>query len=93
MLEILANLEKRAREYFSNVLNIVLLVCIANTVFSVLAFCQAIENKNEIRKIEKSAENSHNLIKKKIDHRYFNLTTTLSEIHKTKINTLNGELK
>lgn len=93
MLEILANLEKRAREYFSNVLNIVLLVCIANTVFSVLAFCQSIENKKEMIKIEKSAENSHNLIKKKIDHRYFNLTTTLSEIHDTKINTLNGELK
>ena len=32
-------------------------------------------------------------IKKKIDHRYFNTTTTLEEIHNVKINTLNGELR
>ncbi len=29
-------------------------------------------------------------IKKKIDHRYFNLTTTIEEIFDVKINTLNG---
>ncbi len=32
-------------------------------------------------------------IKKKIDHRYFNTTTTLEEIYNVKVNTLNGELK
>ena len=32
-------------------------------------------------------------LKKKIDHRYFNMTTTLEEIYNIKINTLNGELK
>lgn len=93
MLEILANLEKRAKEYFSNVLNIVLLVCIANTVFSVFLYLQISEFKNEFNRIVKSSEISHNAIKNKIDHRYFNLTTTLSEIHNTKINTRNGELK
>lgn len=32
-------------------------------------------------------------IKNKIDHRYFNTTTSLEEIHNVKINTYNGELK
>ncbi len=32
-------------------------------------------------------------IKKKIDHRYFNTTTSMEEIFDVKINTLNGELK
>ena len=30
---------------------------------------------------------------KKIDHRYFNLNTSIEEIHKVKINTANGEIK
>lgn len=93
MLEILANLEKRARNFFANALNIVLIVCIVNTVFSVLAYRQALVNKKEIRKIEERAELSHVDIKKKIDHRYFNLTKSAEEIHRVKINTLNGELK
>lgn len=93
MLEILANLEKRARNFFANALNIVLIVCIVNTVFSVLAYRQALVNKKEIRKIEERAELSHVDIKKKIDHRYFNLTKSAEEIHGVKINTLNGELK
>lgn len=93
MLEILANLEKRARNFFANALNIVLIVCIVNTVFSVLAYRQALVNKEEIRKIEERAELSHVDIKKKIDHRYFNLTKSAEEIHRVRINTLNGELK
>lgn len=93
MLEILANLEKRVRSFFTNALNIVLIVCIVNTVFSVLAYRQALVNKEEIRKIEERAELSHVDIKKKIDHRYFNLTKSAEEIHGVKINTLNGELK
>lgn len=93
MLEILANLEKRARNFFANALNIVLIVCIVNTVFSVLAYRQALVNKKEIRKIEERAELSHVDIKKKIDHRYFNLTKSAEEIHRVRINTLNGELK
>lgn len=32
-------------------------------------------------------------IKKKIDHRYFNTTTSLEEIHGVKINTYNGQLR
>lgn len=32
-------------------------------------------------------------LKKKIDHRYFNLNTTIEEIFNVKTNTLNGELK
>ena len=36
---------------------------------------------------------AYNQIKKKIDHRYFNTTTSLEEIHNIKINTLNVELK
>lgn len=32
-------------------------------------------------------------IKNKIDHRYFNTTTTIEEIFDVKINTLNGEIK
>lgn len=32
-------------------------------------------------------------LKKKIDHRYFNTTTTIEELFDVKINTLNGELK
>lgn len=93
MLEILANLEKRARSFFTNALNIVLIVCVVNTVFSVLAYRQALVNKEEIRKIEERAELSHVAIKKKIDHRYFNLTKSAEEIHRVRINTLNGELK
>lgn len=93
MLEILANLEKRARSFFTNALNIVLIVCVVNTIFSVLAYRQALANKEEIRKIEERAELSHVDIKKKIDHRYFNLTKSAEEIHRVRINTLNGELK
>lgn len=93
MLEILTNLEKRSREYFSNVLNIILLVCIANTVFSVFLFLQVSEHKTELNRIVKSSEVSHNALKNKIDHRYFNLSRTLEEIHEVKINTKNGELK
>lgn len=93
MLEILANLEKRARSFFTNALNIALIVCVVNTVFSVLAYRQALVNKEEIHKIEERAELSHVDIKKKIDHRYFNLSRTLEEIHEVKINTKNGELK
>ena len=93
MLEILANLEKRARNFFTNALNIVLIVCVVNAVFSVLAYRQALVNKEEIHKIEERAELSHVAIKKKIDHRYFNLTKSAEEIHRVRINTLNGELK
>lgn len=32
-------------------------------------------------------------IKKKIDHRYFNTTTTMEEVFNVKVNTFNGELK
>lgn len=32
-------------------------------------------------------------IKKKIDHRYFNTTTTLEQLYDVKINTYNGDLK
>lgn len=32
-------------------------------------------------------------LKKKIDHRYFNLNTIIEEIFNVKTNTLNGELK
>lgn len=32
-------------------------------------------------------------LKKKIDHRYFNTTTTIEEIHNVKVNTYNGEVK
>lgn len=32
-------------------------------------------------------------IKKKIDHRYFNNTTTIEELFDVKVNTLNGEIK
>lgn len=32
-------------------------------------------------------------IKKKIDHRYFNTTTTLKQLHNIEVNTYNGELK
>ena len=35
----------------------------------------------------------YNKIKKKIDHRYFNTTTSLEQIHDVDINTSNGELK
>lgn len=34
-----------------------------------------------------------NKIKKKIDHRYFNTTTTVEELFQVDINTYNGELK
>ncbi len=36
---------------------------------------------------------STNLIKKKVDYRYFNTTTTLEQIHNIDVNTYNGELK
>lgn len=32
-------------------------------------------------------------IKKKIDHRYFNTTTTIEQVHNVDVNTYNGELK
>lgn len=32
-------------------------------------------------------------IKNKIDHRYFNTTTTIEQIHNVRVNTYNGELK
>ena len=36
---------------------------------------------------------AYDKLKRKIDHRYFNTTTTIEKIHNVKINTLNGELK
>lgn len=32
-------------------------------------------------------------VNKKIEHRYFNITHSLQDIHGVKINTLNGEIK
>ncbi len=32
-------------------------------------------------------------IKKKIDYRYFNTTTTIEQIHNVRVDTYNGELK
>lgn len=32
-------------------------------------------------------------INNKIDHRYFNTTTTIEQIHNVRVNTYNGELK
>ena len=93
MIGIIGNLEKRAREYFSNAVNIVLALCLLNIVISGLALYQALENKKEIHEVESAVEKSGIVIKKKLDHRYFNLTKSIEEIHNVKINTLNGEIK
>ena len=93
MIGIIGNLEKRAREYFSNAVNIVLALCLLNIVISGLALYQTIENKKEIHEVESAVEKSGIVIKKKLDHRYFNTTRTLEGIHGVKVNTLNGELK
>ena len=93
MIGIIGNLEKRVREYFSNAVNIVLALCLLNIVISGLALYQTIENKKEIHEVESAVEKSGIVIKKKLDHRYFNTTRTLEGIHGVKVNTLNGELK
>lgn len=93
MLEVLANLEKRASNFFKNLLNVVLLICLINTGFSVFIYLQTVEINKAILKIEQTEKDLQILTKKKIDHRYFNLTKSLEEIHGIKINTKNGELK
>lgn len=46
----------------------------------------------QISALKKELKSEHTKILKKIDHRYFNNVTTQEDIHKVKINTLNGHL-
>jgi len=45
--------------------------------------------KSEVNQVNENVES----VKKKVDHRYFNTTTSLEQIHHVKIDTYNGKLK
>jgi len=58
--------------------------------FGILGYFQYQEtNKTEL--LIKKMEDSNMEIKKKIDHRYFNLTRSLEDIFDTQIDTFNGK--
>lgn len=71
------------KSLFREKMNFAILLLIANLCFSIYSY-NDLTNK---------IDNSTTVIKKKVDHRYFNTTTSLEEIHNVKINTYNGELK
>lgn len=92
-IEILANLEERARKFFTSAINIVLIICVINTGLLAVIYRENLKNQHEMNEIKKVVENNTIILKKKVDHRYFNTTRTLEGIHGVKVNTLNGELK
>lgn len=79
ILELSVGLKKMFREK----INIAIFLVILTLGFNIYSY---VDVKNSIT-------DSTILIKKKVDHRYFNTTTTLEQIHNVDVNTYNGELK
>lgn len=83
MQNFMLELGTSTKKLFREKINIVILLLL-------LIFSLEIYNTSVFHLKTTRLENS---INKKIDHRYFNTTTTLEEIFNVKINTHNGELK
>lgn len=79
ILELSVGLKKMFREK----INIVIFLVILALGFNIYSYFD----------IKGLIADSTTLIKKKVDHRYFNTTTTLEQIHNVDVNTYNGELK
>ncbi len=79
ILELSVGLKKLFREK----INIAIFLVILTLGFNIYSYFD----------IKNSITDSTILIKKKVDHRYFNTTTTLEQIHNVNVNTYNGELK
>ncbi len=79
MLQLMAGLKNLLRDK----LNLIVILLIANLIGNVYYY----------HKINTNIDNSTIDINKKIDHRYFNTTKSLEQIHSVEINTLHGELK
>ena len=73
------DIAKTLKNLFREKINIVILLLITTLVVNCVMFICLSASLTKIRK--------------KIDHRYFNITTTLEEIHQVEVNTYNGELK
>ncbi len=58
-----------------------------NTII-LIAICFYFGYKNHI--LETKIDNLEKSISKKVDHRYFNMTRSLEDIHNVRIDTLNG---
>lgn len=93
MLQILGIIEARIKSCLTNTGNIILIVCIINSIAIIFLCYQSCQNQKDTDKIIAKIEASKIEIKKKTDHRYFNLTRTLEGIHVVKVNTYNGEIK
>lgn len=79
ILELSVGLKKMFREK----INIVIFLAILALGFNIYSYVDIKDSINE----------STTLIKKKVDHRYFNTTKTLEQINNVDVNTYNGELK
>lgn len=70
------------------------------TILVILTLCVSIYNHVDTNKKLKQIKSEFNqvnenfvLVKKKIDHRYFNTKTSLEQIHHVRIDTYDGQLK
>ena len=83
MSKFILELTTGIKDLFREKINLVIILLIVNLSFSVYSYSA----------INANIANSTVVIKKKVDHRYFNTTTSLEEIHNVKIDTYKGELK
>lgn len=72
-------ISKAIKNLFREKINLVITLLILIFSFNIYEYVQSINNYVRIRK--------------KIDHRYFNITKTIEDIYNIEINTLNGEIK
>lgn len=72
-------ISKAIKNLFREKINLVITLLILIFSFNIYEYVQSINNFVRIRK--------------KIDHRYFNITKTIEDIYNIEINTLNGEIK
>ncbi len=79
MLQLMTGLKNLLRDK----LNLIVILLIANLI------C----NGYYYHKINTNIDKSTVDINRKVDHRYFNITKSLEQIHNVEINTFNGELK
>lgn len=83
MSKLVLELTTGIKDLFREKINLVIFLLIANLCVSIYGYTT----------INANITNSTVAIKKKVDHRYFNTTTSLEEIHNVKIDTYKGELK
>lgn len=79
MLQLMTGLKNLLRDK----LNLIVILLIANLICSGYYY----------HKINTNIDKSTVDINRKVDHRYFNITKSLEQIHNVDINTFNGELK